>query len=300
MDRRGFLGLILAGALSAFSPGAAFAFSAAEHNKIIEAALFGREDYRASVEGTLAGDAVAALESAVYMCLDQYNGKGEDQLETLRRYGVSGLPGSICDINFEGNSTHRRYAHQGWNYTYSGKQDKGQNWPLRKTILVNTVKKVFGMDDLWDAMSSLWDTSGEEWADAFAAMLYYLHVLGDQIERLEKDVYNGKVGEDENAIKFALPHPDAETSPDITTELESTLRTVLAEREGDFMYEALFDDLGVAAYRARKIASSTGGFDTVEKVAELLKLERDECLGGLKDRLPNLLKKIERFRAVFG
>ena len=26
----------------------------------------------------------------------------------------------------------------------------------------------------------------------------------------------------------------------------------------------------------------------------------DEYLGGLKDRLPDLLKKIERFRAVFG
>lgn len=300
MDRRSFLGFILAGVLSAFSPGAAFAFSAAEHNKIIEAALFGREDYRASVEGTPAGDAVAALESAVYMCLDQYNRKGEDQLETLRRYGVSGLPGSICDIDFEGNSTHRRYTHQGWNYTYSGKQDKGQNWPLRKTILVNTVKKVFGMDDLWDVIPSLWDASGEEWVDAFAAMLYYLHVLGDQIERLEKDVDSGKVGEDENAIKFVRSHPDADKNPDITTEMETALRTVLAEREGDFMYEALFDDLGVAAYRARKIASSTGGFNTVEKVAELLKLERDEYLGGLKDRLPDLLKKVERFRAVFG
>ena len=29
-------------------------------------------------------------------------------------------------------------------------------------------------------------------------------------------------------------------------------------------------------------------------------LRVDEYLGGLKDRLPNLLKKVERFRAVFG
>ena len=207
---------------------------------------------------------------------------------------------SIQDIDFKGNSTHRRYTHKGWNYTYSGEQDKGQNWPLRKTILVNTVEKVFGMDGLWGAVSSLWDTTGEEWADAFAAMLYYLHVLGDQIERLEKDIDSGKVGEDENAIKFALPHPDADTNPDITTEMELALRTVLAEREGDFMYEALFDDLSEVAYRARKVAGSTGGFNTVEKTAELLKLERDEYLGGLKGRLPDLLKKAERFRVVFG
>ena len=31
-----------------------------------------------------------------------------------------------------------------------------------------------------------------------------------------------------------------------------------------------------------------------------VRLRVDECLGGLKDRLPDLLKKIERFRAVFG
>ena len=300
MDRRDFLGLILTGALGALLPGTASAYSAVEHNKIIESALFGREDYGSSVKGTPAGDAIAALESAVYICLDQYNGEGEDQLAFLRSYGVSGLPESIRDIDFKGNSTHRRYTHKGWNYTYSGKQDKGQNWPLRKTILVNTVKKAFSMDGLWDAVSSLWDTSGERWADAFAAMLYYLHVLGDQIERLEKDVESGKVGEDENAIKFVESHPDTETNPDITIEMESALRTVLAEREGDFMYEALFDDLGVATYRVRKIASSTGGFNTVEKVAELLELERDEYLGGLKDRLPDLLKKVERFKAVFG
>ena len=31
-----------------------------------------------------------------------------------------------------------------------------------------------------------------------------------------------------------------------------------------------------------------------------VRLRVDECLGGLKDRLPDLLKKVERFRAVFG
>lgn len=66
------------------------------------------------------------------------------------------------------------------------------------------------------------------------------------------------------------------------------------------MYEALFGDLGVAAYRARKIASSTGEFNTVEKVAELLELEKDWYLDGLKNRLPNLLRKVDRFDAVFG
>lgn len=29
-------------------------------------------------------------------------------------------------------------------------------------------------------------------------------------------------------------------------------------------------------------------------------LRVDEYLGGLKDRLPDLLKKVERFKAVFG
>lgn len=64
-------------------------FKAVFSNEGIEMiALFGREDYGASVEGTPVGDAVAALESAVYMRLDQYNSAGKDQLTVLRSYGV--------------------------------------------------------------------------------------------------------------------------------------------------------------------------------------------------------------------
>ena len=161
------------------------------------------------------------------------------------------------------------------------------------------VGQVFVMDDLRSIISSLWDKSGEEWCDAFAAMLYYLHVLGDQIDRLTKNEKSGKVGEDENVIKFVQPHPDPNTNPDIATELESALRKVLAECKGNRMYEGLFDDLGMYARQAREIAGKTGGINTTEKSSDLLEKE-NYYLKALKDRLPDLIKKVERFRNVFG
>lgn len=301
MDRRRFLGLgfALAGTWCALPAGWALAFSTGKHNKIIESALFGREDYSSSVRDTPAGRALKALEAAVYLCLDQYNNYGAEELDTLDEYGVKGLPNSIDEIAFTGNDTHRRYTHLGWNYTYMGAQDKGQNWPVRKAILVNTVKRVFGMDGIWSNISSLWDTSGEEWCDAFAAMLYYLHVLGDQIDRLTKNKEDGKVGEDENAMKFVQVHPDLESNPDIATELELALKKVLVECKGDRMYEGLFDGLDVYARQAREIVGRTGGINTIDRSKDLLEKE-ENYLEVLKGRLPGLLKKVSHMKEVFG
>ena len=115
---------------------------------------------------------VRCLKDATSIALDQFNGTKAIQMKNLENYGVEGIPPLISDtiekggINFTANGlTHRKYTHLGWTYVYSGKYSDA-NWPKRKEIMINTVMKVL-------------DTTDEEICDSFAAILYYIHILGD-------------------------------------------------------------------------------------------------------------------------
>ena len=85
--------------------------------------------------------------------------------------------GSDGGINFTASgNTHRKYTHRGWSFDYTETYNDA-NWPLRKRIMVNTVKKVI-------------NSKNETLCDSFAAILYYIHVLGDvqsDSKRSERD-----------------------------------------------------------------------------------------------------------------
>ena len=97
----------------------ALAFERKDHDKYLEKVLFMPGEYPSAAQNQ-----VDMLESASYLAIDQYNGKGVSDLDFLKSCGVSGLPKSIDDIDFSASSYHRRYTHQGWDYSYTGEKDK--------------------------------------------------------------------------------------------------------------------------------------------------------------------------------
>lgn len=154
----------------------AYAHNRTEHDKQLEKVLFGRDNYHAS-QPKKEQDAIEALKCAVYLCIDQFNNSGEQELKTLKDYKVPNLPKKVADINFFGNYTHRKYTHLGWVPVMTPTEG---NWSTRKEILLSTVNKVF--DFGWTSgFSFLGITSLDysEQCDAMAALLYYIHILGD-------------------------------------------------------------------------------------------------------------------------
>ena len=160
----------------------AFAHKGNQHYIECESVLFGKQ------AATIMGDKthkklVRHLEFATSIALDQYNGFYRIMLIDLQEYGVPHLPPNVSDIgtknsiNFsESPNKHRGYTHLGWTYNYDELHSVA-NWPKRKQILVETVKKVVKTND-------------EELCDSFAAILYYVHLLGDMqsdSSRTERD-----------------------------------------------------------------------------------------------------------------
>ena len=259
----------------------AYAFDRGEHDEYLEKVLFILGEVP---EG--GKDKMEMLESASYLTLDQYNGKGADDLDYLRSQGVSSLPKSISDIDFTGNSLHRRYTHQGWDYTYSGEKDKA-NWPARKDILRSTTNKVFDFGVTNEIAGRYCDQ-----CDSFSALVYYVHILGDQIHD------NAPKGSSEQ-LPLARAHAD-ENTPDIFYELRPHLETLFSDITGSRAntYNGLMTKLDVLARKARSLDATTGGINTDEKVAQLNAYET-ELMDLLISYVPRLLRHTEFFKNAF-
>lgn len=181
MKRKLIAGILLCLLVSA-SLCKAFAHKDNQHYKEIESVLFGTQ--AATIMGDQASKKlVRHLEYATSIALDQYNGFKDTLLKDLQMYGVPNLPPNVTEIGTENSinfsdspNKHRGYTHLGWTYTY-GKEFADANWPKRKQMMVETTKKVLNSKD-------------EEICDSFAAILYYVHLLGDMQEdssRTERD-----------------------------------------------------------------------------------------------------------------
>lgn len=117
---------------------------------------------------------------AAYLTLDFYNGhdKAKQYLYDLRKNGVKGLPKDVTEIDFSYNSHHQRFTHMGWNYDYVGSEDKA-HWEKRKLILINTVQHI-GKFNKQERIK----------VEAFAALVYDLHILGDHCGDTETTRYD--------------------------------------------------------------------------------------------------------------
>lgn len=255
------------------------------HDADIEFILFGKENYKDTHPKV--ADTIQALEDAVYLAVDQFNGNGAKELENLRSKGVKNLPRSIDEINFSGNNAHRLYTHRGWNLEYIN--DKA-NWTIRKSILKNTVQKMLFSNQ---KHSLDWLIHGkknnEKQIDSFCALLYYIHVLGDHIEA-------EKYTQLDYIIPLVLPNDKGNSG--LIPELQKHLSIMLESQQTSFTYYALMGELDNLNAKAAILISSTGGINTEEKFEQY-----HDCAVKLEDALsfylPDLLMNESFFSCGF-
>ncbi len=258
-----------------------FAFDMQEHDKCLESVLFGMDGVPAESK-----ESVKMLEYASYLALDQCNGNGEDKLTYLKNCGVPKLPVSINQIDFRGNSFHRRFTHRGWNYLYSGDSAKA-NWPVRKVILCSTTDKVFDFGVSEELKGGFCNQ-----CDSFSALVYYTHILGDILSDKSPKGFTEQ-------IPFARAHAD-ENTPDLFYELRPHLE-ILFHETGETrsrVYQGLMNKFDKLARQARGLEATTGGVNTQEKIMEQKEYEQ-ELMDTLKAYVPRLLRRTDFFEKAF-
>ena len=256
----------------------AFAHDKKGHNTDLEEVLLGT-DYNLKSKSQKIQKTVEALETASYLALDQFNGNGESDLELLKQQGITGLPKSISEIDFKSNSLHRSFTHRGWDHFYT---NDAAHWNIRKRILKNTVDAKFDFRKNDDKKDRLNDK-----CDSFAALLYYVHVLGDHIEDTKYTTGDLKIGlggrnDDESIIAEIIKHSE-----------------VLFDNPKSFPQRTrYFQRLKSVDKKLKKVVQSTGGVNSPEEF-EQYHACGEELLVILKEEVPKLLRREEFFSKVF-
>ena len=114
---------------------------------------------------------VQMLMKALYLCSEQYDDNDTKELDALKKKKVSGLPKSE-EIEISQKEL-LECSHNTWEYKYNAKEKQQRS---RKTILRNTVSKVFGVG-FWNRYFK----RNKEKYESFAAVLYYMHILADYL-----------------------------------------------------------------------------------------------------------------------
>ena len=155
--KKKFLILIV---VSCFINTLCFSHSAEMHYEFLKAVLFGNNT--AITLNDKEQDRLKLLDYSSRVAIDQYNGSYGMELRYLQSKGIKTIS-SINEIDYSGNSHHQRYTHRGWTFSYVSSTG---NWALRKKLMLDTSGKIFSFDS-------------NEQHDAFTALMYYIHILGD-------------------------------------------------------------------------------------------------------------------------
>ena len=284
-----------------------FAHNRNKHDEDIEYVLFGNKDYKNTHPGNN-NTIIQAIEDAAYLCIDQFNGHGEKELNNLNNNEkIPGIVQSIDEIDFPGNSTHRYYTHRGWNITYTDKEDKA-HWPKRKEILFKTVEtKLFSRDKpntFVQKLSKLFygENDNTKQCESFCVLLYYIHILGDHIEAGEKNASGGEksLKEKTNSLSHIAPlaHTNDRDNPGIIPDLIKYCAILFQDQSNTTRYQSLMLDLQELSDESEMIYESTGGVNTEEKFEKYNKCAT-ELLDKLSEHVSELLKNEAFFADVF-
>ncbi len=298
LTRRAFLCLCATALASMVMPaGLAWAYERDEHDDITEEILFGKD-----IPETSKKDALKALENAVYLCIDQAgkadaNNSGKASWDELNKYftnaGANGIP-AFEDIVLAGinKGKHDKYTHMGWHHDYSEintPERWNERWSKRQKLLIDTVNLVFDFG-LWDEAKIGIGFSADTQCDAFAELLYYIHVLGDFRDTIQTNIEDGEYEMDLDAIAFAEKDP-SDTKRDFFWDLDESLRIISNGTDAQSDYEKLSEELA-------PIASSARRHTTVSSKASAEKFRKNviKTQDALKKRVPSLLMKVDFFK----
>lgn len=276
-----------------------------QHYREIEAVLFGPSKFRI-VGNDEKKKLLQHLEYVTAIAIDQNNGSHSGMFKDLQLYGVPNLPPNMTDpsngndnnINFRcSRGIHRKYTHLGWTFTYRIEYDKNKepitsNWPVRKKMMVETVRKVLGSDKY-----------KEEIYDSFAAILYYVHLLGDMqtdSTRTERDQVIPLI--DKHGLGDIISY---KANRDVFTELHHYL-PILFQGNVNKTYQSYYDrmirQIKQLYYKVKttmkdNIKNGTATEDNYLTSEQLDRYSR-ELLKILSDNMPTLLEH-SYFSGVF-
>lgn len=261
----------------------AYGHGAEEHNRELRWVLFGSPSKNPPNNTEKANTALDRLYNAMYLSIDQFS-TGDDittgitNLAYLKGQKIKWLPRSIKDINYKASpNTHRSFTHMGWNWEYD-KPFTAANWPARKMILLSTVNDTFKFKITGNDPDNY---KGK--CDSFAALIYYVHLIGDHIEnkKIKAEGYEMNLGGTRDGINIII-------------ELKHHLEILFADQKSKGTYSSLMNSLDDLNDRMLSLNSQTGGiqYQDYHKCAEdLLKI--------LKSHVWYLLKNEEFFKKVF-
>lgn len=276
---------------------AAFAHdSQIEHDKDLKYALFGS---REKVLNGKEKKSFEAISNAAALTIDQFSPNDQQRQKEstynklqseLQELGLPALSDSFDTLDLNINvspdgknitaSSHRMYTHLGWNYKNYPNE---AFWKKRKQILLHTVNwTLFNDKAFFSRVPVVSDAlyKPSEQCDAFCAMVYYIHILGDHIEGDKPE----KLTDLELLIQYASLN-----TPGIIAELEELLSVVFVSQEDSWTYAALMNKLASLKIQAERNCGTWGAIDTIEKCT-LNQAYAEELLDILSAYLPNLLR----------
>lgn len=223
---------------------------------------------------------------AAYLTIDFYNGhisgKGKNYLDDLRKHGVKGLPKDVSEIDFSSNFRHQKFTHKGWNYDYVGSNDDKANWKKRKLILINSVQRI-GRFNKQERIK----------IEAFAALVYDLHILGDHCGDTEYSRYDRVRLTSEPEYKGQVVSPTSDgpfNNPTLFVYLLYHTQRLFREQSNTSEYERLeefLDDYKDYFWRKGNV-----DYSEIQKFAK--KTKKD-----LQLYIPGLLKREKFFQRAF-
>ena len=261
-----------------------------EHDQDIEYVLFGDKTYKSTHPAFK--NKIQAIEDATYLCVDQFNGNGKNELANLQKEKIPNIPKSIDEFDFTANFAHRNFTHRGWNVNY----DKKANWPVRQQILINTVdKELFSevkpvlSNVPWLSEKLYGDSSYKKKCESLCILLYYTHIIGDHIEA---DNYKAL------AYVDPLTNLNDRDNPGIIPDLIKCCDTLFEDQANSYSYKEFKQELEDLRDKSDKLTSSKGGVDTEEEFEKYHKCAED-LLELLATYVPKLLTKEDFFSKSF-
>ena len=249
--------------------------------------------------------AIWALRYVYQVAIDQFNWSEERHNNETAFSNLSSLCGihhmppsiSIIDLPNVNSITHREYTHMGWNVPTPLHPVLGSEWTsrwaTRKYMILSTVEQIFnfnGSPDFWD---TLFPSYTQE-CDAFCALLYYVHLLGDHIG-FSYDTYI-KESRYMLALSGTIPGPrqyKQSSPPNIISEF-IYYSYILFGKDAKFLVE----DLRIIGEQLNNLPQDVNGFVTEEAFPEYKRLA-EQVLNKLEHHIPRLLKTQTWWKNVF-
>lgn len=206
---------------------------------------------------------------------------GMDDMEFLRQNGVKNLP-ALSEIKYTSNQHHQRDTHRGWDFTYP--IDRA-NWQKRKQILISTIEKICDFKKTERIK-----------IEAFAALVYDIHILGDHIGDSEQTRWDRlrltSVGSSKGSIIPPTSEPRFDSNANLLVYMIFHIQRLFREQKNSIFYNQLEIFL---LNNCDFFYGRNEGEIPIQEIKDFA----IEVRRNLKLCLPNLLKNEDFFRRAF-